>query len=334
MTLVLYIEDEPNNRMLVRRMFMAMASDLNYAESDSARVGIQMAIDTPPDMILMDISMPDMDGLTATGVIRQTPSIKDIPIIALTANAMEGDRERFMAAGCDGYISKPIDIDTFIDTVRDYLSKIPDMLKKRIAAAQEEQAKASQAETAKPLTETRRPAQFAQLAQLAQAKAAETPPIEAAKPVETLTPPPTAPVKPTETPKPAPAAQVKPAETPKPVSEINADETPKPAPAAQVKPAETPKPVSEINADETPKPAPAAQVKPVEIPVTPPVLETLVVKSENQGEKSLLQTTVTEGAAVVTPKSEDVAEAKSAQTPEIIEMRNAQQQEVTNGGDQ
>ena len=287
---------------------MAMASDLNYAESDSARVGIQMAIDTPPDMILMDISMPDMDGLTATGVIRQTPSIKDIPIIALTANAMEGDRERFMAAGCDGYISKPIDIDTFIDTVRDYLSKIPDMLKKRIAAAQEEQAKASQAETAKPLTETRRPAQFAQLAQLAQAKAAETPPIEAAKPVETLTPPPTAPVKPTE--------------------------TPKPAPAAQVKPAETPKPVSEINADETPKPAPAAQVKPVEIPVTPPVLETLVVKSENQGEKSLLQTTVTEAAAVVTPKSEDVAEAKSAQTPEIIEMRNAQQQEVTNGGDQ
>jgi len=287
---------------------MAMASDLNYAESDSARVGIQMAIDTPPDMILMDISMPDMDGLTATGVIRQTPSIKDIPIIALTANAMEGDRERFMAAGCDGYISKPIDIDTFIDTVRDYLSKIPDMLKKRIAAAQEEQAKALQAETAKPLTETQRPAQFAQMAQLAQAKAAETPPIEAAKPVETLTPPPTAPVKPTE--------------------------TPKPAPAAQVKPAETPKPVSEINADETPKPAPAAQVKPVEIPVTPPVLETLVVKSENQGEKSLLQTTVTEAAAVVTPKSEDVAEAKSAQTPEIIEMRNAQQQEVTNGGDQ
>jgi len=308
MTLVLYIEDEPNNRMLVRRMFMAMASDLNYAESDSARVGIQMAIDTPPDMILMDISMPDMDGLTATGVIRQTPSIKDIPIIALTANAMEGDRERFMAAGCDGYISKPIDIDTFIDTVRDYLSKIPDMLKKRIAAAQEEQAKALQAETAKPLTETQRPAQFAQMAQLAQAKAAETPPIEAAKPVETVTPPPAAPVKPTE--------------------------TPKPAPAAQVKPAETPKPVSEINADETPKPAPAAQVKPVEIPVTPPVLETLVVKSENQGEKSLLQTTVTEAAAVVTPKSEDVAEAKSAQTPEIIEMRNAQQQEVTNGGDQ
>jgi two-component system cell cycle response regulator DivK len=121
MTRVLYIEDEPNNRMLVRRLFMMMASDLTYCEADNARTGIEMAQQEPPDLILMDISMPDMDGLTATAKIRTMEDIRSVPIIALTANAMEGDKERFIAAGCDGYISKPIDIDTFIDTVRGLL---------------------------------------------------------------------------------------------------------------------------------------------------------------------------------------------------------------------
>lgn len=121
MSRILYIEDDPNNRVLVSRVVRAMAPDFEYFEAATAQAGIQLALEKQPDLILMDISMPDMDGLTATATIRGLASIKAVPIVALTANAMEGDKERFIAAGCDGYISKPIDIDTFIDTVRDFL---------------------------------------------------------------------------------------------------------------------------------------------------------------------------------------------------------------------
>ena len=123
MARILYIEDDANNRVLVSRVFRAMAPDFVYFEADSATLGIQIALEQTPDLILMDISMPDMDGLTATAKIRALESIRGVPIVALTANAMEGDKERFIAAGCDGYISKPIDIDTFVDTVRDYLKQ-------------------------------------------------------------------------------------------------------------------------------------------------------------------------------------------------------------------
>lgn len=122
-TRVLYIEDEPNNRLLVKRLFAMLAPEITYFESDNAQTGIEMAIADPPHLILMDISMPDMDGLTATAQIRKLDAIRHVPIVALTANAMEGDRERFIAAGCDGYISKPIDIDTFVDTVRGFLRR-------------------------------------------------------------------------------------------------------------------------------------------------------------------------------------------------------------------
>lgn len=100
-----------------------MAPDFVYLEADSATKGIELALAHKPDLILMDISMPDMDGLTATAKIREMESIRRVPIVALTANAMEGDKERFIAAGCDGYISKPIDIDTFVDTVRGFLEQ-------------------------------------------------------------------------------------------------------------------------------------------------------------------------------------------------------------------
>jgi len=316
MTRVLYIEDEPNNRMLVRRMFMAMASDLDYAESESARVGIQMAVENPPDIILMDISMPDMDGLTATGVIRKTPSIKDIPIIALTANAMEGDRERFMAAGCDGYISKPIDIDTFIDTVRDYISKIPTMLKTRMASAQAEKS----ADGDKPVTLSRRMVDAVKTAVdlAAQAKAAQT-----------AQPTPEVKTAPSPTP---PAVEVKAAETPKPTPEATTA-PPSTPPAAEAKTAETPKPTPEV----TTSPVAPASITPTplaETPPTPTVSAPSVAKPENQGEKSPQQAAPTESAAVVTPKSQDVADAKPVQTPEVVEVRTAQQQKLTNGGGQ
>jgi two-component system cell cycle response regulator DivK len=116
---VLYIEDDPNNRMLVRRILMA--ADIDVDEADSAQIGIDMALANPPDLILMDMSMPEMDGLTATQKIRSMPEIASVPIVALTANVMEGDRERTLNAGCDGYIGKPIDVDTFTDQIIKYL---------------------------------------------------------------------------------------------------------------------------------------------------------------------------------------------------------------------
>lgn len=118
---VLYIEDDTNNRLLVRRVLMI--EDIEVIEAENARIGIQKALEFVPDLILMDVSMPDMDGLTATGEIRKLPTIAHIPIIALTANVMEGDRERSLNAGCDGYISKPIDVDSFADQVKNYMKQ-------------------------------------------------------------------------------------------------------------------------------------------------------------------------------------------------------------------
>jgi two-component system cell cycle response regulator DivK len=80
-----------------------------------------MAHQDPPDLILMDISMPGLDGLSATERIRAIPELKEIPIIALTANVRDGDKQMTLDAGCDGYIGKPIDVDKFPDLIMHYL---------------------------------------------------------------------------------------------------------------------------------------------------------------------------------------------------------------------
>ncbi len=118
---VLYIEDNKDNRLLVRRILMASDYDFVVLEAESAQKGIEIALAQPPDLILMDLSMPDMDGLTATKHIRTLPALSHIPIVALTANAMESDRDRSLQAGCDGYIKKPIDVDKFPDEVFTFL---------------------------------------------------------------------------------------------------------------------------------------------------------------------------------------------------------------------
>lgn len=119
MTRILYIDDDFSNRLLVKRVLMAEGVEVD--EADNALDGIDLAIANPPDLILMDIAMPDVNGLEATSRIRKIPNIANITIIALTANAMQGDREMILEAGCDGYISKPIDIDTFIDEISQFL---------------------------------------------------------------------------------------------------------------------------------------------------------------------------------------------------------------------
>ena len=116
---ILYVEDNADNRTLVRRILMA--EGYNLLEAVNAAQALETLQDNKPDLILMDINMPDMDGYSLTAKIKDTPGLESIPIIALTANVMRGDRERSLEAGCDGYIQKPIDIDLLSDQIERFL---------------------------------------------------------------------------------------------------------------------------------------------------------------------------------------------------------------------
>jgi two-component system cell cycle response regulator DivK len=118
---ILYVEDNADNRTLVRRVLMA--DDYVFAEAGNATEALETINKQHPDLILMDINMPDMDGYTLTMQIKNMPGLQNVPIIALTANVMRGDREKSLEAGCDGYIQKPIDIDTLTQTIERYLRK-------------------------------------------------------------------------------------------------------------------------------------------------------------------------------------------------------------------
>jgi two-component system cell cycle response regulator DivK len=116
---ILYVEDNIDNRTLVRRILMA--EGYNLLEAVNATEALEILSDTHPDLILMDINMPDMDGYSLTAKIKGMSGFESIPIIALTANVMRGDRERSLEAGCDGYIQKPIDIDTISEQIEHFL---------------------------------------------------------------------------------------------------------------------------------------------------------------------------------------------------------------------
>ena len=92
-------------------------------EAENARSALDVLSKDTPDLILMDINMPEIDGYTLTGNIRAMPNLGDIPIIALTANVMKGDREKTIKAGCDGYIQKPIDVDLFPALIARFLNR-------------------------------------------------------------------------------------------------------------------------------------------------------------------------------------------------------------------
>lgn len=121
MATILYIEDNFDNRMLVRRVLSAAGYEV--VEAENAGAGLEWLKNNRPDMILMDINMPDVDGYTLTAQIRTLDGFAEIPIVALTANVMRGDREKSLEAGCDGYIQKPIDIDLLPDQILRYLRK-------------------------------------------------------------------------------------------------------------------------------------------------------------------------------------------------------------------
>jgi len=118
---ILYVEDNPDNRMLVRRILLS--EDYGLLEATNAAEALELLKTAKPDLILMDINMPDMDGYTLTAKIKTTPGLEHIPVLALTANVMRGDKEKTLEAGCDGYIQKPIDFDELVREIEKYLAR-------------------------------------------------------------------------------------------------------------------------------------------------------------------------------------------------------------------
>lgn len=116
---ILYIEDTPDNQLLVKRILAAEGYQVLIA-NDGIQ-GLAMAQRERPHLILMDINMPELDGYSVTAQIKADARLAHVPVIALTANVMKGDREKVLAAGCDGYIQKPIDVDQFPQQIARYL---------------------------------------------------------------------------------------------------------------------------------------------------------------------------------------------------------------------
>ena len=121
MARILIVEDNPDN-MLLTVMLLESAGHLVLSAVD-AEAGLSLARAERPDLILMDIQLPGMDGLEATALLKADPVTSGVCVIALTALAMKGDEERIRAAGCDGYIAKPIGIQDFLVSVADHLAR-------------------------------------------------------------------------------------------------------------------------------------------------------------------------------------------------------------------
>jgi len=116
---ILVVEDNETNLYLIK--FILEKSGYEVIEAREGTVGVELAIKEKPDLVIMDLQLPDIDGLEATKRIRASEADSDIPIVALTSFAMAGDRERALAAGCTGYIEKPINPETFMAEIEKYL---------------------------------------------------------------------------------------------------------------------------------------------------------------------------------------------------------------------
>jgi CheY-like chemotaxis protein len=117
--LILVVEDNPSNQLLTSFVLERQGYEVELAESSVE--ALERVTSRLPDLILMDVQLPGLDGLSFTKVLKSTPETAGIPIVALTAHAMSGDREDALTAGCVGYIAKPIDTRTFGDQVRGFL---------------------------------------------------------------------------------------------------------------------------------------------------------------------------------------------------------------------
>ncbi len=120
--IILCVEDNLRNRVLLKRILQHQGYEVQ--EAKDAHQALEILKTLVPDLILMDINMPDVDGFALTQKLRRKPKLADVPIIAITANVMKGDRERVLEAGCDGYIEKPIDIDELTSQVSLFLGVV------------------------------------------------------------------------------------------------------------------------------------------------------------------------------------------------------------------
>ncbi len=118
---ILVVEDNDMNMQLVEFLLEEGGYDIVKAASGEEALEITRNTSGAPDLILMDIHLPGMDGLSVVRAMKTDDRTRRIPILALTAHAMRGDKDRFLEAGCDGYISKPIDVKTFISSIEQYL---------------------------------------------------------------------------------------------------------------------------------------------------------------------------------------------------------------------
>ncbi len=120
---VLVVEDNEKNMKLFREVLAA--TGYRTLEASTGAQAVALATEHAPDLVLMDIQLPDFDGVEALGRLRADERTATLPVLALTAQAMEGDRERFLAAGFDGYVSKPVNVADFVATVRRYCEGSP-----------------------------------------------------------------------------------------------------------------------------------------------------------------------------------------------------------------
>lgn len=118
---ILLIEDNEQNRYLAT--FMLEQSGYRVVSAPDGVGGIEAAGRIGPDLILLDIQLPKMDGYAVARALRENPSLQATPIVAVTSYAMVGDREKSLAAGCNGYIEKPINPDTFVDEISRFLDR-------------------------------------------------------------------------------------------------------------------------------------------------------------------------------------------------------------------
>lgn len=116
---ILVIEDTDDNRQIVRDLLGSVG--LVVVEATTGEAGLQLAAENPPDLILMDIQLPGIDGLETTRRLKADPALRDIPVIAVTSYSMSGDEEKCRAAGCDNYIAKPFSPRSLLGLIQDHI---------------------------------------------------------------------------------------------------------------------------------------------------------------------------------------------------------------------
>lgn len=118
---IMVVEDNPMNKVLMKEVLTVNGYDVT--EADTGSDAIKKVASEKPDLILMDLNLPEMDGITATKLLKTNNACKDVLVIAITASAMKGEEEKILAEGFDGYISKPIKIKKFVKDVAAYIKK-------------------------------------------------------------------------------------------------------------------------------------------------------------------------------------------------------------------